>query len=116
MARVKPPSLPVLHIMLVLADGARHGYAIKQAVEQRTDGAIRLGPGTLYEAIQRLEEAGLIAETTADGLEPANGQEAQRRYYQLTERGWSTLRKDLQAYGQLIDVARANPRLRKGLA
>ena len=100
--------------MLVLADGARHGYAIKQAVEQRTDGAIRLGPGTLYEAIQRLEEAGLI--TAANGLEPANGQEAQRRYYRLTERGWSTLQKDLQAFGQLIDVARANPRLRKGLA
>jgi hypothetical protein len=55
-------------------------------------------------------------ETAADGLEPANGQEAQRRYYQLTERGWSTLRKDLQAFGRLIEVARANPRLRKGLA
>jgi DNA-binding PadR family transcriptional regulator len=56
----KPLSLPVLHIMLVLAGGARHGYAIKQEVEARTDGAIRLGPGTLYEAIQRLEDARLI--------------------------------------------------------
>ena len=49
--------------MLVLAEGARHGYAIKQAVEQRTEGGIKLGPGTLYEAIQRLEEGGLIEET-----------------------------------------------------
>ena len=65
--------------MLALADGARHGYAIKLAVEQRTDGAIRLGPGTLYEAIQRLQEGGLIEETAARGAEPANGQEAQRR-------------------------------------
>jgi DNA-binding PadR family transcriptional regulator len=115
MARVKTPSLPVLHIMLVLADGDRHGYAIKQAVEQRTDGAICLGPGTLYEAIQRLEDGGLIEEA-AGGPEPANGQEAQRRYYRLTDRGWTSLRKDLRAFGQLVDVARANPRLRQGLA
>jgi DNA-binding PadR family transcriptional regulator len=102
--------------MLALADGARHGYAIKQAVDQRTGGAIRLGPGTLYEAIQRLEDGGLIEEAAATGAEPVNGQEAQRRYYRLTERGWASLRKDLRALGQLIDVARANPRLGKGLA
>jgi DNA-binding PadR family transcriptional regulator len=102
--------------MLVLAEGARHGYAIKQAVEQRTDGAIRLGPGTLYEAIQRLEDGGLIEETAVGAAGRANGQEAQRRYYRLTERGWTSLQKDLQAFGQLVDVARANPRLRKGLA
>lgn len=116
MARVKPLSVPVLHILLVLADGARHGYSIKQAVEQRTDGAIRLGPGTLYEAIQRLEDGGLIEETTDARVEPVNGQEAQRRYYRLTDRGWTTLRSELGTLGQLIDVARANPRLRKGLA
>jgi len=117
MARVKPPSLPVLHIMLVLADGARHGYGIKQEVERRTEGAVRLGPGTLYEAIQRLEESGLIEEAPATfAAEPANGQEAQRRYYRLTDRGWTSLRHELRALGQLVDVARANPRLRKGLA
>jgi DNA-binding PadR family transcriptional regulator len=116
MPRLKPPSLPVLHIMLVLAEGARHGYAIKQAVEQRTDGAIRLGPGTLYEAIQRLEEGGLIEETSVGTSERANGQEAQRRYYKLTDRGWKSLQQDLRAFGQLVDVARANPRLRKELA
>jgi DNA-binding PadR family transcriptional regulator len=116
MARVKPLSVPVLHILLVLAEGARHGYSIKQAVEQRTDGAIRLGPGTLYEAIQRLEDGGLIEETTETHDEPANGQQAQRRYYRLTDRGWTTLRSELGTLGQLIDVARTNPRLRKGLA
>ena len=113
----KPLSLPVLHIMLVLADGARHGYAIKQEVETRTDGAVRLGPGTLYEAIQRLEDARLIEQVPpAITGEPANGQEAQRRYYRLTDRGWRTLQTELQQLGQLVDVARANPRLRKGLA
>ena len=110
----KALSLPVLHILVTLADGPRHGYAIKQAVEERSDGAIRLGPGTLYEAIQRLEESGLIVEAAAD--DPANGQAAQRRYYQLTDRGWSTLRSELRPLGSLIDHARGNPRLRKGLA
>jgi DNA-binding PadR family transcriptional regulator len=116
MARTKPPSLPVLHILLALADGPRHGYAIKRAVEERTEGAIRLGPGTLYEAIQRLEEGQLIEEVAEAGGEPAHGQQAQRRYYRLTDDGWTALKRDLRAFGQLIDVARANPRLRKGLA
>ena len=111
----KPLSLPVLHILLALSDGASHGYAIKQDVEQRTDGAIRLGPGTLYEAIQRLLDNGLIAEGDSDE-EPANGQVAQRRYYSLTSRGWETLRAELRHLGAIVDRARANPKLRKGLA
>jgi DNA-binding PadR family transcriptional regulator len=111
---VKAFSLPVLHILLALAEGTKHGYAIKQDIEQRTAGAIRLGPGTLYEAIQRLEESGLIAETESGS--PANGQEAQRRFYRLTERGWSALRAEVRQLGTLVDHARANPRLRKGLA
>lgn|SRR5262245_7012308 len=110
----KPLSLPVLHILLVLADGDSHGYAIKQEVERRTGGAIRLGPGTLYEAIQRLEEAGFITE--ARGGPPAHGQEAQRRYYALTDRGLDALGREVRQLGRLVDQARANPRLRKGLA
>jgi DNA-binding PadR family transcriptional regulator len=116
MPRNKPLSLPVLHILLVLAEGSRHGYAIKQEVERRTAGAVRLGPGTLYEAIQRLEESSLIEEALSEEGEPLNGQQAQRRYYRLTDRGWTTLRKELKALGQLVDVARGNPRLRKGIA
>jgi DNA-binding PadR family transcriptional regulator len=111
----KPLSLPVIHILLALADEARHGYAIKQDVEQRTGGAIRLGPGTLYEAIQRLLEGGLIEER--DGVaDPANGQVAQRRYYRLTTRGWDALRDELRQLDAILDRARANPRLRKACA
>lgn len=101
--------------MLALADGARHGYAIKQDVEERTEGAIRLGPGTLYEAVQRLEEAGLISESGGSD-DPANGQEAQRRYYMLTERGWTVLSNELRQLGLVVDRARRHPRLRKALA
>ena len=112
----KPISLPVLHILLALAEGARHGYAIKQDVEERTGGTIRLGPGTLYEAIARLQDGGLIEESVTRGGDPANGQEAQRRYYALTDRGWTVLREEVRQLGALVDRARANPKLRKGHA
>src|SRR5262245_34581178 len=107
-----PLSLSVVHILLALADGARHGYAIKQEVEERSEGEIRLGPGTLYEAVQRLEDAGYIEETEPRD-DPANGQAAQRRYYRLTATGWSVLRSELRHLARVVDHARANPRLRR---
>jgi DNA-binding PadR family transcriptional regulator len=111
----KPLSLPVLNILLALAEGPKHGYAIKQQVEEYTEGAIRLGPGTLYEAIQRLEEGGLIVEEAAR-LPAAHGQEAQRRLYKLTPRGWTLLRNEVRQLSAIVERARANPRLRKELA
>jgi hypothetical protein len=54
---------PVFHILLALADQERHGYAIMQDVAQQTDGALRLGPGTLYGCIKRMLAAGLITES-----------------------------------------------------
>ena len=110
----KALSLPVIHILLALAEGARHGYAIKQDVEERTGGAIRLGPGTLYEAIQRLLDGGLIEETSPADAE--NGQQAQRRYYALTAEGWAVLRDEVHQLGTIVERARAHPKLRKGLA
>jgi DNA-binding PadR family transcriptional regulator len=111
----KPLSLPVIHILLALADGALHGYAIKQGVEERTNGTIRLGPGTLYEAVQRLQDDGLIEEATSRASDSANGQQAQRRYYSLTPRGWDVLRHELRQLDVILERARANPKLRKGL-
>jgi DNA-binding PadR family transcriptional regulator len=100
----------VLHILLAVADGAKHGYAIKQEAESRSDGAVRLGPGTLYEAIQRLQAEGLIRETSGD-TDPINGQEAQRRYYALTARGRRVLRDQIDRLGRLLDYARSKPEL-----
>jgi DNA-binding PadR family transcriptional regulator len=111
----KPLSQPVVHMLLALAGGARHGYAIKRDVEERTGGTVRLGPGTLYEAIQRLLEDGLIEEASARGDEPSNGQQAQRRYYALTDSGWTVLRDELRRLDAIVAHARTNPRLRKGL-
>lgn len=102
-------SLQVLHLLLALTDGPLHGYAIRQQVAARTEGDVRLGIATLYEAIQRLLEAGLIEE--ARRPDAANGQEAQRRYYRLSSRGWDVLADEVRRVGALVDFARTKPRL-----
>ena len=104
-------SLHVIHILLALADGDRHGYAIKQAVELQTDGAIRLGPGTLYEAIQRLQQAALIEEV--DAGRRSGSDRVPRRFYRLTPRGWTTLRTEIAGLERLVGVAHTKPRLKK---
>lgn len=98
---MRPPSLRVVHILLALSSGDQHGYAIKQDVERVTGGDIRLGPGTLYEAIQRLEEDGLIEEAHASVDQP------QRRTYRLTFAGRAALRVELRRYGAVLTHARA---------
>jgi DNA-binding PadR family transcriptional regulator len=102
-------SLVHLHILVALAEGDRHGWGIRQDVERDTDGRISLGPGTLYEAIQRLEQIGLIEESprrTAEG-------ERHRRYYRLTRDGWGALEGEVGQLRRLLDRALASPRLRK---
>ena len=111
----RPLSPTVLHILLALVEAPRHGYAIKQEAESRSEGAVRLGPGTLYEAIQRLQDSGLIRETDASD-DPVNGQEAQRRYYALTPRGRRILRQEIEQLGRLVDYARTKPGLDQGVA
>ena len=106
----RPLSPPVLYLLLALSDGPRHGYAIKQEAEARSDGRVRLGPGTLYAAIQRLLDAGLAREAAGDAV-PANGQEAQRRYYELTARGRTLLREEVADLAHLLEYARTKPRL-----
>lgn len=100
----RPLSPSVLHILLALTDGPRHGYAIKQEAELRSNGLVRLKPGTLYEAIQRLLDTNLVREKTL-ATDPANGQEAQRRYYELTARGRRVLREEIEQLGELVDYA-----------
>ena len=101
----RPLSPSVLHILLALSDGAAHGYAIKQEAEARSEGTVRLGPGTLYTAIHRLVEARLVRESSAP-LDPANGQEAQRRYYELTPSGRRLLQEEVAYLARLLTYAR----------
>ena len=62
-----PLTAAVFHILFALADGPLHGYAIMQAVEESTGADMRMGPGTIYGSLQRMEEAGLVREFTTRG-------------------------------------------------
>jgi DNA-binding PadR family transcriptional regulator len=81
-------------ILLALAARDRHGYLIRKAVEQQTDGAIRLGPGTVYAAIRRLEDEGLIEESSQ--RPDADLDDQRRRYYRLTRSGREALRAETE--------------------
>lgn len=82
----RSPLRPVeFYILLALAQGETHGYGIIQATEQQSEGRVSLDPGTLYRALARMCEAGLISESdrrAADDLD-----DRRRRYYALTEAG-----------------------------
>ena len=98
-----PPA--TFHILLALSDGERHGYAIIQEVETRTDGELRLSAGTLYRSIARMVEQGLIAEVTrrASKLD-----DPRRRYYRVTPFGTAVARAEMRRLTQLVKIARAS--------
>jgi DNA-binding PadR family transcriptional regulator len=98
-----PLTPAVLHILLVLADGERHGYAIAQEVERISDGQTRMGPGTLYGSILRMTDAELVEEVTARRRE--DGDE-RRRYYRSTPFGKRVLMLELQRLDAVMAIAR----------
>lgn len=100
-----PLSPAVFHILLALADEERHGYGIMQEVKQRTEGKVRLGAGTLYGAIKRLLEKGIIVET--DERPDPELNDERRRYYRLTDFGQRVLRAEVSRLNQLVQQARA---------
>jgi DNA-binding PadR family transcriptional regulator len=83
--RFLPLPIATLHILVALGAGELHGYAIMGAVEDISDGVVRLGPGTLYGAIKRMSADGLIEETD-ERPDPAIDDQ-RRRYYRLTGLG-----------------------------
>jgi DNA-binding PadR family transcriptional regulator len=96
-----PALSPVMHhILLALLEGERHGYAIMQSVERITDGAVAMGPGTLYGALKRLLEAELIE---AAG-ERSEGDE-RRRYYRLSGLGRVAVRNETERLRRLVEFA-----------
>jgi DNA-binding PadR family transcriptional regulator len=107
---VEPESLLPLHrdtfhILVSLADRDRHGYAVMQDVLDRTDGALRLSPSSLYAAIRRLLEQGLIEEL-AERPDPAHDDE-RRRYYRLTRLGRAVAAAEARRLERLLGDARA---------
>lgn len=98
-----PLTPPVFHILLAVADGERHGYAIIKEVEERTGGKVVLSTGTLYQAIKRLLAGDLIEETTAP---PGRGNDDERRrYYRLTPFGREVAQAEVQRMAQLVEIA-----------
>lgn len=98
------------HVLLSLAAGPLYGYAIAEAVERDSDGALTPRAGSLYRVIARLETSGLVDETAAKGEAPAHpGRE--RRYYELTRSG----RAALAAEARRLKAAAATARRRLGL-
>jgi DNA-binding PadR family transcriptional regulator len=95
--------LTVFHILVALAGQDRHGYAIMQDVAARTNGGIKLSPGTLYGAIRRLLEEGLIVEVTAS----ATQDDERRRYYRLSKAGYVAARAEAARMHTVLGQARA---------
>jgi DNA-binding PadR family transcriptional regulator len=110
-----PLSVPVFQILVSLADRDLHGYAIIQDVAQRTSGEVRLTASTLYAAIRRMLEAGMIDEIDQPRRAPA-GEDDRRRYYRMTPYGREIAQLESARLERAAAMARAKrllPRIRK---
>ena len=106
-----PLTPAVFHILLALADGECHGYAIMQEVERSSEGKRRLGAGTLYGSIKRLLSEGLIVESS---VRPSiKLDDERRRYYRLTEFGRRVMVAEAERLENLVNEARAKSVLTK---
>jgi DNA-binding PadR family transcriptional regulator len=106
-----PLTPAMFHILLALADGEKHGYAILKEVARRTEDKVRLSAGTLYGNLSRLEAAGLIAESKR---RPEAGlDDERRRYYRLTEFGRGVAVAEAERMEEALVQARAKKLFRK---
>jgi DNA-binding PadR family transcriptional regulator len=100
-----PLTPAVFNILLALADGEKHGYAIMLEVEASTAGQVKMGPGTLYGSIKRMLEDGLIAES--DERPDPDLDDQRRRYYRLTGKGESILRAEAKRLRDQVNYAQS---------
>jgi DNA-binding PadR family transcriptional regulator len=97
-----PLTPAVFHILLALAGGKLHGYAITKEVLRQTEGQVRMGPGTLYGTLQRLLDQGWISVS-----ETPDEVDERRRYYRLTGLGKRALEEEVRRMDALVRTARA---------
>lgn len=106
------PLKPVdLQLLLALAGDESHGYGLTQALEERTDGLVKLDPGNLYRVIKRLLAAGLVGETGRRATAEAGGE--RRRYYRLTALGGQVLSAELARLDALVRSPEARAFVRR---
>lgn len=110
--RADPLRPVVFTVLLALADGPLHGYAVMKAVNQRLRRRALVGPGTLYRTLKELRELGWIAHTE----DVADSSDERRRYYAITERGEQAARAEAQRLAELVEVARRAHLLPSGRA
>lgn len=110
-----PLSASQLHILLALADGEKHGYAVMREVESMTNGEVTMGPGTLYGAVKKMVNAGLIEET--DERPDPEMDDERRRYYRTTGLGARVLEAETARLERLVKTAHSRQagRLTPGL-
>jgi len=102
-SRFESPLKPaVFHILLALSENAQHGLGIANAVEQATDGAVRLGPGTLYRSLKEMVRDGLVIEIPP----PAEDEDPRRKFHQITDAGRSVLEAEAVRYQRIVEVAK----------
>ena len=112
--RLLPLKPKVLHVLLAVADGPRHGYSIMQEVAERTDGQVRLWPAALYGLLRDLDKAGFIVESET---RPAAAEDDERRrYYALTPHGRRVLDAEVRRLEAIVSHARSSRALRKARA
>ena len=92
-------------VLLALASGYSHGYAVMGFVEKISEGRVRLGPGTLYRTLARLVADELVTES--DGNDPQAPHDARRRYYVLTPLGVRVVREEAELLSRLVEAATA---------
>jgi len=102
-----PLSPAILHILLSLAGEERHGYAIMQEVARQSDGQYKLGPGTLYDNLQKLVNHGMVEESSRRSADD----DPRRRYYRLTSFGRRVLTAEIARLESVIREARAHLRI-----
>ena len=106
-----PLTPAVFHILVALADGEAHGYAIMQSVSEKSMGTVRLGAGTLYGAISRLLEDKLVEES--EERPDPELDDARRRYYRLTDFGVRVLAAETKRMADLVRAARSTSAVRR---
>lgn len=105
------PLRPVeFEILLVLADGDHHGYAIIQQTEARTEGKLRLETGTLYRALRRLAAHGLVERSSKQPAPDLDDE--RRRYFSITPLGRKVAAAEARRMASLVDAARARSLIR----
>ena len=112
-----PLSPATLHILLALAGGNLHGYGIIKEIRRSSEDQYRLGPGTLYDNLKKLMEAGLVADApqvSQAKRRSAATKEDDRRFYMLTKEGKDVLAKEVDRLQSVVSQARL--RLRESRA